>query len=135
MPSGLTQISVTGWLAEPPPSRAPRTVLRLDSGSGATATPAAWSASATFRAAWPTPRVASRYPATLTPSGSAAACRGSAICAEATLPPVSGVPAYDVAVKAAGVTKTFRIPQEQVSTLKERVLHPGKRQRFDVLRA
>jgi ABC-type polysaccharide/polyol phosphate transport system ATPase subunit len=48
---------------------------------------------------------------------------------------MSGVPADDVAVQAAGVTKTFRIPQEQVSTLKERVLHPGKRQRFDVLRA
>ena len=47
---------------------------------------------------------------------------------------MSGVPADDVAVKAEGVTKTFRLPQEQVSTLKERVLHPGRR-RFDALRA
>ena len=29
----------------------------------------------------------------------------------------------------------FRLPQEQVSTLKERVLHPTRRQRFDLLRA
>ena len=48
---------------------------------------------------------------------------------------MSGVPADDVAVKADGVAKTFRLPQEQVSTLKERVLHPGRRPRFDVLRA
>ena len=48
---------------------------------------------------------------------------------------MSGVPADDVAVKAAAVAKTFRLPQERVSTLKERVLHPGRRQRFDVLHA
>jgi ABC-type polysaccharide/polyol phosphate transport system ATPase subunit len=48
---------------------------------------------------------------------------------------VSGVPADDVAVKAEGVAKTFRLPQEQVSTLKERVLHPARRRRVDVLRA
>ena len=34
-----------------------------------------------------------------------------------------------------GVDKTFRLPREQVSTLKERVLHPTRRQRFDKLRA
>ena len=34
-----------------------------------------------------------------------------------------------------GVSKTFRLPTEQVSTLKERVLHPLRRQHFDVLRA
>ena len=48
---------------------------------------------------------------------------------------MTGPPADDVAVKAEGVAKTFRLPREQVSTLKERVLHPAKRQRFDVLRA
>jgi ABC-type polysaccharide/polyol phosphate transport system ATPase subunit len=48
---------------------------------------------------------------------------------------VSGPPADDVAVKVAGVAKTFRLPQEQVSTLKERVLHPTRRQKVDVLRA
>ncbi|MDP2709994.1 MAG: ABC transporter ATP-binding protein [Solirubrobacteraceae bacterium] len=48
---------------------------------------------------------------------------------------MSDLPADDVAVKAVGVAKTFRLPTEQVSTLKERVLHPARRQRFDVLRA
>ncbi len=48
---------------------------------------------------------------------------------------MTGPPADDVAVKVEGVAKTFRLPQEQVSTLKERVLHPTRRRRFDVLRA
>ena len=48
---------------------------------------------------------------------------------------MSGVPADGVAVMAQHVSKTFRLPQEQVSTLKERVLHPTRRRRFDVLRA
>ena len=48
---------------------------------------------------------------------------------------MSGVPADGVAVVAEGVAKTFRLPREQVSTLKERVLHPTRRRRFDVLRA
>ena len=48
---------------------------------------------------------------------------------------MSGVPADDVAVQAEGVSKTFRLPTEQVSTLKERVLHPTRTQRFEVLRA
>jgi ABC-type polysaccharide/polyol phosphate transport system ATPase subunit len=48
---------------------------------------------------------------------------------------VRGVPADDVAVSADGVSKTFRLPQERISTLKERVLHPARRQRFDDLRA
>jgi ABC-type polysaccharide/polyol phosphate transport system ATPase subunit len=54
---------------------------------------------------------------------------------EATLQPVSRAPADDVAVRVDGVSKTFRLPLEQVSTLKERVLHPVRRQRFDELRA
>jgi ABC-type polysaccharide/polyol phosphate transport system ATPase subunit len=48
---------------------------------------------------------------------------------------VSGVPADHVAVKVDGVAKEFRLPQEQVSTLKERVLHPARRRHDDVLRA
>jgi ABC-type polysaccharide/polyol phosphate transport system ATPase subunit len=48
---------------------------------------------------------------------------------------VSGPPADDIAVKVEHVVKTFRLPQERVSTLKERVLHPARRQRFDVLHA
>jgi ABC-type polysaccharide/polyol phosphate transport system ATPase subunit len=54
---------------------------------------------------------------------------------EATLQPVSRAPADDVAVRVDGVSKTFRLPLEQVSTLKERMLHPVRRQRFDELRA
>jgi ABC-type polysaccharide/polyol phosphate transport system ATPase subunit len=54
---------------------------------------------------------------------------------EATLQPVSRAPADDVAVRVDGVVKTFRLPREQVSTLKERVLHPTRRQRFDKLQA
>ncbi len=34
-----------------------------------------------------------------------------------------------------GVSKTFRLPQEQVHTLKERALHPFRRRRFDTLHA
>jgi ABC-type polysaccharide/polyol phosphate transport system ATPase subunit len=48
---------------------------------------------------------------------------------------VTGEPAGDVAVKVDGVSKTFRLPQQQVHTLKERVLHPARRQRFDRLEA
>jgi ABC-type polysaccharide/polyol phosphate transport system ATPase subunit len=48
---------------------------------------------------------------------------------------VSRAPADDVAVRVDGVSKTFRLPLEQVSTLKERVLHPMRRQRHDELLA
>jgi ABC-type polysaccharide/polyol phosphate transport system ATPase subunit len=48
---------------------------------------------------------------------------------------VSSPPADDIAVQVEHVSKTFRLPQEQVSTLKERVLHPTRGQRHDVLRA
>jgi ABC-type polysaccharide/polyol phosphate transport system ATPase subunit len=54
---------------------------------------------------------------------------------EATLQPVSRAPADDIAVSVDGVSKTFRLPREQVSTLKERVLHPLRRQHHDELRA
>ena len=39
------------------------------------------------------------------------------------------------AVLAAGVSKSFRLPREQVHTLKERALHPLRRSQFDELRA
>jgi ABC-type polysaccharide/polyol phosphate transport system ATPase subunit len=48
---------------------------------------------------------------------------------------VSQPPAADVAVQVEGVAKTFRLPTEQISTLKERVLHPTRRQRNEELRA
>ena len=54
---------------------------------------------------------------------------------EATLQPVSRAPEDDVAVRVDGVSKTFRLPLEQVDTLKERVLHPLRRQRHEDLRA
>src|SRR6478735_8979857 len=38
-------------------------------------------------------------------------------------------------VVVADVAKTFRLPREQVHTLKERVLHPLRRPGFDELRA
>ena len=46
-----------------------------------------------------------------------------------------GPPPDDVAVSVEGVSKSFRLPREQVSTLKEQVLHPTRRRRHDVLRA
>lgn len=48
---------------------------------------------------------------------------------------MSPAPADDVAVLAAGVSKSFRLPTEQVSTLKERVLHPTRRRQSETLRA
>ena len=40
-----------------------------------------------------------------------------------------------VAVRAQNVSKTFRIPHHQESTLKERALHPFRRRSYDALRA
>ena len=40
-----------------------------------------------------------------------------------------------MAVKVEGVAKSFRLPTEQVSTLKERFAHPMRRQRFEILHA
>ena len=48
---------------------------------------------------------------------------------------MSGPPADDISVRADGVSKTFSLPREQLSTLKERVLHPTRRRRHDELRA
>jgi ABC-type polysaccharide/polyol phosphate transport system ATPase subunit len=48
---------------------------------------------------------------------------------------VTGQPASDVAVKVDHVSKTFRLPQEQVHTLKERALHPLRKRHFDTLHA
>jgi len=42
-------------------------------------------------------------------------------------------PATDVAVSVQGVSKQFRIPSEQMHTIKERVLHPARRQNHEVL--
>jgi ABC-type polysaccharide/polyol phosphate transport system ATPase subunit len=41
----------------------------------------------------------------------------------------------DIAVRAEGVSKVFRLPHEQVHTLKERVVHPTRRRRFEALQA
>jgi ABC-type polysaccharide/polyol phosphate transport system ATPase subunit len=48
---------------------------------------------------------------------------------------VSPAPPDDVAVSVDGVSKAFRLPQEQVHTLKERVVHPLRRRSFDRLHA
>lgn len=48
---------------------------------------------------------------------------------------MTGQPASDVAVKVDHVSKTFRLPQEQVHTLKERALHPLRKRHFDTLHA
>ena len=40
-------------------------------------------------------------------------------------------PPDDVAVSVDGVSKAFRLPHEQVHTLKERVVHPLRRRSFD----
>ena len=48
---------------------------------------------------------------------------------------MSAAPADDVAVKADGVAKSFRLPTEQVSTLKERFVHPTRRRRHEDLHA
>jgi ABC-type polysaccharide/polyol phosphate transport system ATPase subunit len=41
----------------------------------------------------------------------------------------------DIAVRAEGVSKVFRLPHRQVNTLKERVVHPTRRQRYERLEA
>ena len=46
-----------------------------------------------------------------------------------------GQPPEDVAVSIASVSKTFRLPHEQVNTLKERALHPLRRRTIEELRA
>ncbi|MEJ7787984.1 MAG: ABC transporter ATP-binding protein [Solirubrobacteraceae bacterium] len=46
-----------------------------------------------------------------------------------------GPPASDAAVSVTGVSKQFRIPSEQVHTLKERALHPFRPRQHTVLEA
>jgi ABC-type polysaccharide/polyol phosphate transport system ATPase subunit len=41
----------------------------------------------------------------------------------------------DIAVRAEGVSKVFRLPHRQVHTLKERVVHPTRRRRYERLEA
>jgi ABC-type polysaccharide/polyol phosphate transport system ATPase subunit len=41
----------------------------------------------------------------------------------------------DIAVRAQGVSKEFRLPHLQVNTLKERVVHPTRRRRYERLQA
>jgi ABC-type polysaccharide/polyol phosphate transport system ATPase subunit len=41
----------------------------------------------------------------------------------------------DIAVRAEGVSKVFRLPHRQVNTLKERVVHPTRRSSFERLQA
>ena len=48
---------------------------------------------------------------------------------------MSPAPSHDIAVLAEGVSKSFRLPTEQVSTLKEQVLHPTRRRRSAPLHA
>jgi ABC-type polysaccharide/polyol phosphate transport system ATPase subunit len=40
-----------------------------------------------------------------------------------------------IALRAEAVSKAFRVPHEQVHTLKERLVHPTRRRRFDALHA
>jgi ABC-type polysaccharide/polyol phosphate transport system ATPase subunit len=49
--------------------------------------------------------------------------------------PTVPVPPDDVAVSVDGVSKEFRLPREQVQTLKERMVHPFRRRSFDRLHA
>jgi ABC-type polysaccharide/polyol phosphate transport system ATPase subunit len=49
-------------------------------------------------------------------------------CVERTLP-------EDIAVRAEEVSKVFRLPHRQVNTLKERVVHPTRRQHYERLQA
>jgi ABC-type polysaccharide/polyol phosphate transport system ATPase subunit len=49
--------------------------------------------------------------------------------------PTVPMPPDDVAVSVDGVSKEFRLPREQVHTLKERMVHPFRRRSFDRLHA
>ncbi|MDQ3588461.1 MAG: ABC transporter ATP-binding protein [Actinomycetota bacterium] len=48
---------------------------------------------------------------------------------------MSGPPSADYAIAASGVSKAFRLPHEQVHTLKERVVHPFRRRTHEELHA
>jgi ABC-type polysaccharide/polyol phosphate transport system ATPase subunit len=49
--------------------------------------------------------------------------------------PSAAAPAAPVAVRIDGVSKSFKLPHQQYSTLKERALHPFRSKSFDELRA
>src|SRR5580692_11916728 len=49
--------------------------------------------------------------------------------------PAATEPAAPAAVSVDGVSKTFRLPHQQYSTLKERALHPFRSTEFDELKA
>jgi ABC-type polysaccharide/polyol phosphate transport system ATPase subunit len=49
--------------------------------------------------------------------------------------PATSRPTADAAVSVEGVSKTFRLPHQQYSTLKERALHPFRSTTYDELRA
>jgi ABC-type polysaccharide/polyol phosphate transport system ATPase subunit len=50
-------------------------------------------------------------------------------------PPRAAAPALLPAISVQGISKTFRLPHQQYSTLKERVLHPFRSTEYDELRA
>jgi ABC-type polysaccharide/polyol phosphate transport system ATPase subunit len=49
--------------------------------------------------------------------------------------PAATVPATPTAVSVENVSKTFRLPHRQYSTLKERALHPFRSTSYDELHA
>ncbi len=78
----------------------------------------------------------SRSPNTALPSGGR--CYFPSVSATIRFPGGStGVPerAVPAAVSLRRLSKTFRLPQEQAHTLKERALHPFRSARYDVLHA
>jgi ABC-type polysaccharide/polyol phosphate transport system ATPase subunit len=50
-------------------------------------------------------------------------------------PPTAATPAGPVAVHVEGVSKSFKLPHQHYSTLKERALHPFRSKSFDELKA
>src|SRR4051794_7525963 len=48
---------------------------------------------------------------------------------------VERAPPHDINLRADGVPKVFRLPHEQVHTLKERVVPPPRRRTFEALEA
>ena len=50
-------------------------------------------------------------------------------------PPAAATPAGPVAVHIGGVSKSFQLPHQHYSTLKERALHPFRSKSFDELKA
>src|SRR5688572_15411804 len=62
------------------------------------------------------------------PTGSPALAQG-----DPAVHPTRAAPAPAIVVE--GVSKTFRLPRQRYSTLKERVLHPLRSREYDELRA